>query len=49
MQPTEFDNLFKLVRAKHVKTDTHWSKIWQPARLMDYQKYGWDAYAYRSN
>ena len=45
----EFDNLCKLVRAKHVKTDTHWSKTWQPARLMDYQKYGWDAYAYRSN
>ena len=45
----EFDNLCKLVRAKHVKTDTHWSKTWQPARLIDYQKYGWDAYAYRSN
>ena len=26
----EFDNLCKLVRAKHVKTDTHWSKTGSP-------------------
>ncbi|WP_034333348.1 RNA ligase family protein [Conchiformibius steedae] len=43
VQPNEFDNIFKLVRAKHVQTDVHWSKTWQPAQLIDYQKYGWQA------
>lgn len=44
--PNEFDNLFKLVRASHVKTDVHWSKTWKPASLIDYQKYGWFGYEY---
>lgn len=38
----EFDNLFKLVRSKHVKTDVHWTKIWEPAKLIEYSKYKWD-------
>lgn len=42
----EFDSLFKLVRASHVQTDVHWTKTWKPAKLMDYQKYGWYAYDY---
>lgn len=42
VQANEFDNLFKLVRAKHVKTDTHWTKTWQPAQLIDYEKYHWE-------
>ena len=46
VQPNEFDNLFKLVRAKHVKTDTHWTKTWQPATLIDYDKYGWHGYQF---
>lgn len=29
----EFDSLFKLVRAKHVKTDIHWTKNWRKAKL----------------
>lgn len=37
----EFNNLFKLVRAKHVKTDIHWTKNWKPAQLIDYEKYKW--------
>ena len=37
----EFNNLFKLVRAKHVKTDIHWTKNWEAAKLIDYEKYGW--------
>lgn len=40
----EFDNLFKLVREKHVKTDQHWTKSWKPAKLVDYAKYNWFAY-----
>ena len=40
----EFDSLFKLVRARHVKTDVHWTKTWQPARLRDYEKYKWYGY-----
>lgn len=47
VQPNEFDNLFKLVREKHVKTDEHWTKHWQPAVLCDYQTYGWQAYEFR--
>lgn len=38
----EFDNLFKLVRSKHVKTDVHWTKTWEPAKLVEYSKYKWD-------
>ena len=48
VQPNEFDNLFKLVRAKHVKTDVHWTKTWQPTTLIDYDKYGWHGYQYQS-
>lgn len=46
VSPNEFNNLFKLVRKSHVKTDTHWTKTWKPAKLIDYQKYNWLAYAY---
>lgn len=42
----EFNNLFKLVRAKHVKTDIHWTKNWKPATLTNYEKYKWFAYEY---
>ncbi len=37
----EFNNLFKLVRAKHVKTDVHWTKNWEAAKLVNYEKYKW--------
>lgn len=47
VQPNEFDSLFKLVRARHVKTDVHWTKTWQPAVLTDYAKYGWQAWQFR--
>ncbi len=46
--PNEFNNLFKLVRQSHVKTDIHWTKTWKPAKLVDYQKYNWLAYSYLS-
>lgn len=42
----EFNNLFKLVRAKHVKTDVHWTKTWKPAKLTDYYKHNWGNYQY---
>jgi len=42
----EFNNLFKLVRQAHVKTDVHWTKNWKPAKLIDYQKYKWYGYDY---
>ena len=42
----EFNNLFKLVRAKHVKTDVHWTKNWQAATLIDYERYHWYGYEY---
>lgn len=42
----EFNNLFKLVRASHVKTDVHWTKTWKAAKLIDYQKYNWFAYEF---
>lgn len=42
----EFNNLFKLVREKHVKTDEHWTKNWKPASLIDYTKYNWNAFEY---
>ncbi len=44
----EFNNLFKLVRASHVKTDVHWTKTWKPASLIDYAKYNWFGYEYMS-
>jgi hypothetical protein len=44
----EFDNLFKLVRAAHVKTDVHWTKTWKPATLVDYAKYNWFGYEFTS-
>lgn len=47
--PNEFNNLFKLVRKSHVKTDVHWSKTWKPARLIDYQKYKWFGYEFLSD
>jgi len=45
----EFNNLFKLVRASHVKTDVHWSKTWKPAPLIDYAKYKWYGHEYLSD
>lgn len=30
----EFDSLFKIVRAKHVKTDEHWTRNWKRAKLI---------------
>lgn len=44
--PNEFNNLFKLVRASHVKTDVHWTKTWKPASLTDYSKYNWFGYEF---
>lgn len=44
----EFNNLFKLVRPAHVKTDQHWTKTWTPATLLDYSKYNWQGYEYLS-
>jgi len=49
VQPNEFDNLFKVVRPKHVTTDVHWSKTWKPAKLIDYNKYNWSQYEYMLN
>lgn len=45
----EFNNLFKLVRQGHVKTDEHWTKTWKPAELIDYSKYGWYGYEFMNN
>ncbi len=42
----EFNNLFKLVRKSHVKTDEHWTKYWKPASLIDYRKYKWFGYEF---
>jgi len=42
----EFNNLFKLVRKSHVKTDVHWTKTWKPAKLINYEKYNWLGYSY---
>ncbi len=47
--PNEFNNLFKLVREAHVKTDVHWTKNWRPAKLCNYQKYNWHNYNFRRN
>jgi hypothetical protein len=46
VQENEFNNLFKLVRPGHVKTDEHWTKTWEPATLVDYNKYKWYGYEY---
>jgi len=48
VQENEFNNLFKLVRSGHVKTDEHWTKTWKPATLVDYSKYNWHGYEYLS-
>ena len=45
----EFNNLFKLVRESHVKTDIHWSKTWKPSPLKDYAKYKWYGHEYLSD
>lgn len=37
----EFDSLFKIVRKGHVTTDSHWTKNWKPASLIDTEKYKW--------
>lgn len=42
----EFNNLFKLVRKSHVKTDVHWTKTWKPASLIDCATYKWYGYEY---
>lgn len=44
----EFNNLMKLVRPSHVKTDMHWTKNWKPAQLTNYTKYKWFGYEYLS-
>lgn len=49
VEKNEFDNLFKLVRSSHVKTDVHWTKTWKPAKLIDYHKYKWYAYEFYQN
>jgi hypothetical protein len=46
VENNEFDNLFKLVRASHVKTDVHWTKTWKPTQLVDYKKYKWFGYEF---
>lgn len=45
----EFNNLFKLVRPSHVKTDEHWTKNWKPSSLVNHEKYNWFGYEYLSN
>ncbi len=46
VESNEFNNLMKLVREKHVKTDEHWTKTWKPAELIDYSKYMWNGYEF---
>lgn len=46
VQENEFNNLFKLVRPGHVKTDEHWTKTWKPTTLVDYNTYKWYGYEY---
>lgn len=46
VEQNEFDNLFKLVRQAHVKTNEHWSKTWKSAQLINYTKYRWFGYEY---
>ncbi|TAJ12036.1 2'-5' RNA ligase [Marinilabiliaceae bacterium JC017] len=42
----EFNNLFKIVRKSHVKTDIHWTRNWKPATLNNYSKYKWFGYEF---
>ncbi len=42
----EFNNLFKLVRKSHVKTDVNWTKTWKASPLTNYSKYSWYGYEY---
>lgn len=42
----EFNNLMKIVREGHVKTDEHWTKNWKPSTLIDYTKYNWHSYEF---
>ena len=42
----EFNNLLKLVRKSHVKTDVHWTKTWKPSQLINYSKYHWFNYQF---
>lgn len=44
--PNEFNNLFKIVRPSHVKTDIHWTRNWKPASLINYSRYKWFGYEY---
>ena len=46
VENNEFDNLFKLVRKSHVKTDVHWTKTWKPAKLTNYKKHKWYGYEF---
>ena len=48
VQQNEFDSLFKLVRKSHVQTDVHWTKTWEPATLLNYEKYKWFGYEFLS-
>ena len=45
----EFNNLFKIVRKSHVKTDVHWTKTWKPSQLINYSKYHWFSYQFMDN
>ena len=45
----EFNNLFKLVRQSHVKTNIHWMKTWKPAKLINYSQYHWHSYQFLEN
>jgi hypothetical protein len=47
-ESNEFNNVFKYVRKKHVKTDVHWTKTWKPAKLSNYDKYHWTEHQYLS-
>jgi len=42
----EFNNLMKVVRPSHVKTNQHWTKNWKAAALIDYRKYKWNSYEF---
>ena len=44
----EFNNLFKLVREKHVKTDKHWKDEWKPSTLISGEKHGWYGYEFNN-
>ncbi len=44
-----FDQLFKLVRPSHVKTEVHWTKTWKSASIINCEKYKWYHYNYRQS